>query len=1008
MKQFSLSYFKVLFLLLFPSILLSQEVLEGKTINEATGELVPFVNVVEKGTSNGTTSDFEGNFSITVESLPTTLVFSYIGFETQEIRVTSNSPMTVRFVESAAALDEVVVTGLATSIKRENAANAVASLSAEEISGRTPPPTLDGALYGKFAGATVSANSGAPGGGLSVKLRGATSIQGNTQPLYIVDGVYIDNSSIAAGLNVVSAAAAGGSASNQDNPSNRIADINPEDIANIEILKGASAAAIYGSRAAAGVVIITTKRGKAGETRFSFSQATGWTEVTNLLGQRNYTEDRVFNLFYSASEDPVADQASRDAANAQVALFTQARDSGNLVDYEEELFGEKGLISITNFSMSGGDEKTKFFTGITHNDEDGIVKNTGYKKTSLRLNLDHRPTDFIKLGLSSSYIHSSSNRGFFNNDNTGTTMGVSLVSTFPWYDLFPNEDGVYPDYALGSSNILQTRDLVRNNETVNRFIVGGTANIDLYRADNSNLELILRGGLDFFGLKTRAIFPKALQFQKPSNGGLNGVAVQGDTQNKNYNLSAFLVHNFFTGNDINFRTQAGLTREYFDRNTQLITATSLVASETNVDQAANTGVDQTRLRQEDSGFFVQEEVNYQDKIIATLGLRGDKSSNNGDANELSYYPKASVALNLNEFDFWNQSGAWGQFKLRAAYGEAGNFPPFGALFTSYNTFSTDGLLGISLINVRGSQDLKSERQKEFEFGTDVSFFQNRLNFSGTYYIKTIDDLILQSATEPSTGFTSEFVNAGELRNKGVELSVDAVPVSSEDWTWNLGVNFFKNTSEVTRLDVDPFNIGAFGATLGTFRIEEGESATQIVGIGTNPGPNGFQKYGDSEPDFQMGFNSQLIYKNFDLSFVWQWKNGGDNINLTALLTDLNGTSHDYDTIDLDPSGELGNGPYRVSQLGSSAAVFVEDASYLRLRELGLYYNVPGTVFENFLGGTIDKIKVGFSGSNLINIFDYNSYDPEVSNFGSNGIFTGVEVTPFPSSKRYLFHLAVNF
>ena len=191
----------------------------------------------------------------------------------------------------------MVVTGLATSVKRTNSANAVAAITAEELTGTTPPPTLDGALYGKFPGAIVNANSGAPGGGLSVKLRGATSIQGNTQPLYIIDGVYVDNSSIAAGLNTVSAAAAGGSSSNQDNPTNRIADINPDDIANIEILKGASAAAIYGSRAAAGVVIITTKRGKAGETKFKFSQSVGWSEAINLLGVRDYTEERVLDSF---------------------------------------------------------------------------------------------------------------------------------------------------------------------------------------------------------------------------------------------------------------------------------------------------------------------------------------------------------------------------------------------------------------------------------------------------------------------------------------------------------------------------------------------------------------------------------------------------------------------------------------------------------------------------------------------------------------------------------------
>ncbi len=993
MRQIQLNRIKMMLLLfIFPTVLFAQETLTGKTINDDNGEAVPFVNVIQKGTTNGTTSDLDGNFSLTVESLPTTLIFSYIGFQTQEINVTQNSPINLRFVEAAAALDEVVVTGLATSIKRSNSANAVASITAEELVGTTPPPTLDGALYGKFAGANVSANSGAPGGGLSVKLRGATSITGNTQPLYIIDGVYIDNSSIAAGLNVVSAAAAGGSASNQDNPSNRIADINPDDIANIEILKGASAAAIYGSRAAAGVVIITTKKGKVGETKYKFSQSSGWSQVTKLLGLRDYTEARV--------RDDFGDNAA--------AAFLAAQNEGRLVDYEEEIFGEKGLVSITNFSISGGDAKTRFFSGISHNNEEGIVKNTGYEKTSLRLNLDHSPTDFLKLALSSNFIHSSANRGFFNNDNSGTTIGVALVGTTPWLELFPDENGNYPDSPAGASNPLQTRDLVRNNETNNRFIIGGTVNLDLYKADNSNLELILRGGLDFYGLKTRAIFPKALQFQKLSNGGLNGVSVQGDTQNKNYNLSAFLVHKYFTDNNLNFTTQGGLTREFFDQNTQLISATGLVASETNVDQAANTGVNQTRLLQEDSGFFVQEEVNFQDKVIATVGVRGDKSSNNGDANELFYYPKASLAVNLNEFEFWNTGSNWNQFKLRVAYGEAGNFPPFGGLFTSYNAFATDGLLGVSLIGIRGDKDLKSERQKELEFGTDLGFFNNRLTLTATYYIKTVDDLILLAALEPSTGFTQQYVNAGSLRNNGIELSLNATPISTDDFTWNTGVNFFKNTSEITKLDVPAFNIGAFGATLGTFRIEEGESATQIVGIGPNPGANGFQKFGDSEPDFQMAFNNQLTYKNLDLTFLWQWKKGGDNINLTALLTDLNATSHDYDEIDLDPAGVLGNGPYRVSQLGSSAEVFVEDAGYVRLREVGLYYTIEKETFSNILGGSLDNIRLGFSGTNLINIFDYNSYDPEVSNFGANGIFTGVEVTPFPSSKRFLFHVAVNF
>ena len=222
------------------------------------------------------------------------------------------------------------------------------------------------------------------------------------------------------------------------------------------------------------------------------------------------------------------------------------------------------------------------------------------------------------------------------------------------------------------------------------------------------------------------------------------------------------------------------------------------------------------------------------------------------------------------------------------------------------------------------------------------------------------------------------------------------------------MNFFRNRAEITELDVPAFNVGAFGATLGTFRIEEGASPTQLVGIGPNPGENGLQVFGNSAPDFTAAFNNNIQWKNLELSFLWQWKKGGDNVNLTALLTDLNGTSADFDDISLDPSGELANGPFRLSNLGVSAAPFVENSSYVRLREMGFYYNFPQKTMDNALKGYIKAIKLGVSGTNLINIFDYNSYDPEVSNFGSNGIFTGIEVTPFPSSKRILFHLQVDF
>ncbi len=1008
-KQTHFSRMKILLLLIFvPAILLAQETITGKVVIEGSGVGASFINVVEDGTSNGTATDIDGNFTLSVSSLPVNIKVFALGFAEKVVSVSSTDAITITIAESSEALDEVVVTGLATSVKRSNAANAVASVSAEELAGLTPPQTLDGALAGKFAGALITKSSGAPGGGIAVKLRGVTSINGNSQPLYIVDGVYVNNNSIAAaGLNAVSGAAGGGNASNQDNPSNRIADINPDDIESVEILKGASAAAIYGARAAAGVIIITTKKGKRGKTKISFSQDVGFNTILRARGQRNFTEDRVFDLFFSPNPtDPVAEQESRDEANAQVALFRTARDGGRLVDFEDEIYGEKGFISNTSVNISGGSENTLFYAAFSNNEEDGIVDNTGYDRKSIRFNLDH---DFFdkkaKLSLTTNYVNSESDRGFFNNDNSGTTIGVALSSTLPYAQLFPDANGNYPDNPFGSSNPLQTRDLITNRENVNRFIVGSSLDVKLYENDNSNLKLILRGGVDYYTLLTTALFPEILQFQKPSNGGLNGLVATGTTENKDANYSAFLVHNYTTSNNLNFRTQAGLTKQTFSRNTIRNTTTDLIASQTSLEQGANVRVQQFRQEQEDQGFFVQEELNYQDKIIGTLGVRGDKSSNFGDANEFFYYPKASAAVNLHSFDFWNID-AVNQFKVRAAYGEAGNFAPNGALFTAYTNSLIDGIVGIVVPITLGDPNITPERQKEFEVGFDASFLEGKIGLEFSYYNKSVDDLILQANIEPSSGFTSKFANAGNLENRGVEIALNANIIEKEDFNWSSNLIFFTNESEITKLDVAPFNLGGFGAGLGTFRIEEGKSATQIVGNDAN---GNLTVLGDAAPDFQMTWSNNISFKDFTLSFLWHWKQGGDNINLTNLLTDFGGTSPDYDDFDVDPAGATANGPFRIGAFrAGNATPFVEDASYLRLREIGLYYNLPSKLREQVFGKYVSNLKIGFSGNNLINIFDYNSYDPEVSNFGSNGLSTGVEVTPFPSSKRYLFHLAVDF
>jgi len=992
-----------LLVVLCQSFAISQQSISG-VITDASGEPVIGANIIVKGTTVGTITDIDGNYSLIVPEGASTLEISYLGYLTQEVIVADNNYGSIVMSEDINQLDEIVITGLATSVKRKNLANSVAKIDASELTGIAAPASIESALYGKFKGAEIKAASGAPGGGLSFKLRGITSISGSSQPLIILDGVYMDNSSIPAGLNIVSAASSGGSTSNQDNPSNRLSDLDPADVESIEILKGASAAAIYGSRAAGGVVIITTKKGKAGETVVRLSQSFGQASQLKKLGVRQWTEERVMESFPDNIED--------------------FRNNG-VTNYEDLLYGNTASLYNTKLSVSGGTEKTQFYAGASYKNEDGIVSNTGYKKTSVRLNLDHRISDMFDVSMTTNYINSSADRGFFNNDNSGNTMGVSFSSTPGFASLEADPaTGLYPSNPYAPSNFLETAALVTNNESVNRFIGGGSLTAQLFTKENQSLRAVFRGGADFYNLNTKAIFPNSLQFQR-DGAGLNGVSVQGFAKNLNTNIAAILVHNYYLNDGTSFTTSAGVTQEDFNRDIILGEASNLIGAQTNLDQAGNRNVTQVRRIQQDKGFFVQEELNFNDRFLATVGVRGDKSSNNSDVNKLYYYPKANLAVNLH--NLIESVGPFSQLKVRAAYGESGNFAKFGSKSTILGSSIVDGSAGVAVPALLGNSEVGPERQKELEFGADLEI-NNKYSLDVTYYIKSVSDLLLEADLPASSGFARQVTNAASLENKGIEIGLNLALVNTENFTFGSRISFWKNTSKMTQLDVPAYTTGGFADFLGNFIVKEGLSPTTIIGVGPDPtivlnsgidengneifidaDENGIddraslQIFGNAEPDFQMSWMPNLSYKNFDLSMVWHWKKGGSNINLSALLFDLNNTTHDFDDTGLDPAGELTNGPYRLSVLGSNTDPYVEDAGYIRMREIGIYYTLPG----NLIPGT-KSLKVGFSGNNLINIFDYNSYDPEVSNFGGGGLSTGVEVLPFPSSKRFDFHVIAEF
>jgi len=984
---------------------LAQYTVTGAVTDEATGEVLIGVNVFDAASGSGASTNVDGEYTITLPSGETTLRFTSIGYITRNIEVSGSDGETVTLnvdmEADVANLEELVVTGLASTVKRSNLGNAVTTLDAEELTGDVNPQTLDAAFQGKIPGVNIRAQSGAPGGGINVQLRGISTLgAGTSQPLYIIDGVYLNNDAIANGRFLVT----GANSTAEDNASNRLADINPEDIESVEVLKGPSAAAIYGQRANSGVVIIKTKRGRAGKTQVSFSQDVGFNDALNLLGVAEWDENKI-EIFQSLL-------GSSDAIASEQALFRQARDNGRLIDYEEEIYGENGLVSQTSISVSGGNEKTSFFVSGTTKSEDGIIENTGFDRNSLRLNLDHRINDRVRVSSRSNYIKTDNQRGFTGNQNgTGGSVGYALAFIPTYAQLFPDAQGNFPNNPYFSDNPVSIRDNATNDQVVQRFVQGASLNADLYTGKAGRVGLTVDAGLDYLTFNSLVLFPNFLQSQQ-SNAN-PGDAVRTTEDNFNTNIQAIVNYEteVETGEGLlQLNTQLGISRFDQDQNRNLVRGQGLVAEQRNVTPATTESIiTQSVVDVVDFSWFGQQEINWEDKIIATLGGRFDRSSLNADQEEYYFYPKASVAVNIPNFEFWS-SNLFNQLKLRTAYGETGGLPRFGQTFRSLNGGNIGGLLG----NFAAARDidpnLQPESAKEIEFGADLSLLDNRVGIEATYYKKTVEDLILDEQVPTSSGFSVRATNAAELENTGFELALNLSPIRSQNLNWMSTILFWTNDSEITDLSISGFTTGGFGTSLGSFLIQEGFSPTTIVGNPAVSDPSLFTVYGDAQPDFEMSFGNEFnIYKNFDLSFLFHWKKGGDNINLSLLLTDLGGTSFDWN--DNIENTDLANGVFPKGAdrlINGGTGAYIEDASYLKLRELSLYYTLPTTVIRNAFGNSVRNIRFGVSGNNLFLWTPYDSYDPETSVFGTQAINNAVEVTPFPTSRQVMFHFNIDF
>jgi TonB-linked SusC/RagA family outer membrane protein len=996
--RFKASLFSVFLMLAATQAGAQTRIITGKVVDSLTGEAVASGQVQVVGTTIATTIKDDGTFTLGVPARDVVVSVRSIGFRRKDVPVSASASSVQASLErDFFQLEAIVVTGQATGIERRNLANAVSTVTAEQMV-KTSTASVDQALQGKLAGAQILANNGAPGGGMRVQLRGVTSILGDAQPLYVVDGIVMSDVSVAPGTNFVTrasggAATAGQSAGMQESPVNRIADLNPNDIENIEVLKGASASAIYGSKASNGVIIITTKRGRVGTPQFSVTQRLGFPELSTRIGFRRFPD-------------------SLSLVQAFPAAGSYWKPNYTAYDHEDVMYGNKPLGYETAVSVNGGTETTRYFASALVKHEGGIVTNTFADKQSLRLNIDQTVGSRLNFGISTQVVRNENDRGFTGNDNASTSYGMTVNKTPNVIDLTQRPDGTWPVNPFLSSNFVHTAAVAKANEQVWRILAAGRMQLSILDNASHQLKLLGTAGADQFTQKDVIQSPVTLQFEPVDT--RVGTYSLSYTQNLNLNISSNLVHTFkpasaaFTAN-----TSFGAQFETRELSTSRSLAQNLLAGVMAIDAGTERAASEDHTRVEDFGFFAQEEfLTLKDKLMLTIGVRADQSSNNSDPSQLWWYPKAAASYRLT-----SMPGPVDELKLRFAFGQSGNQPRYGQKFTNLGSAQIDGLGTFSQGGNIAAVDLHPERQRELEAGFDATLFRSRANVEFTVYEKRITDLLLDRALAPTTGFSQERFNGGVLRTRGLELQLNLIPLQTATSSWNTRVTFAKSKSKIVSLPVPAFLRSVYQT--GAFWIREGESPTALWGNDTMPGSMANflagqsitlnpRVIGEMTPNFTMGIANDISYKAVKLYALWDFQNGGMLAAGTWRHNDLSRNAPDHDIV--DPITNVAIGKQRVDWYRQVTAAYFKDASYLKLREIQLTYEVPSSLVQKIWSGA-RYVRLGVSGRNLLQITPYRGGDPEASTFAANatdGLPLARELGAYPPSRSYWFNLELGF
>ncbi len=945
-----------------------QYVVTGRVIDAVTNTAISGAQVTLRGTGAGDLTGTDGIYTIRARLTPGEYFVeaTFIGHEGSSGRITLGADSLVRVPDlamrqTALALEEVVVTGTASPTSRRALGNSVATVSGDRLT-QAPAVTIDQALQGKIAGAVIVSNTGTPGGGVSVRLRGTSSITGGAEPLYIVDGVIIDNNAdqqINLGY--------------RSNASNRLADLDPDDIERIEILKGAAASALYGSRANNGVVQIFTKRGLPGAPVITVSSSV---QRSDLAKEIDFALTPV-----DLNGDPVTRFDHQDL------IF---RDSWSNDSY---------------VSVAGGTTDTRYYVSGNWVEQNGIMRGSDHQKLNFRANLDQRIGSWLDVGVGANYIRSWSDLQINGEQGAGGLL-TAIVFTPTDLDLAardPVTGELLNRAGAAFPNPLEVLELWHTGQQVSRFVGSFQARANPI----ANLNLEYRLGYDRYEMETEQSIPRG------SPSAETGSAQSLNRRSTLLNNDIVASHNLYPSSALRLTTSAGMNHTY-QRLEQLNLSASDLTPGTRLVRGAVPGASEALIELVTIGFFGQEQLSWNDRVFLTGAVRFDASSTFGEDERWQLYPKVSGSWVLSEEPFFEGSRPdWlSELRLRGALGFAGNQPPLSAAYARaprYTQVTNIDRLGLVPFAQVANPDLKPERQREWEAGFDASFVDQRFGVGFTYYDQRTEDLLLERVFTPSAGYATILDNVGVLRNKGIEIELSSVNFNTESFGWNTRLIYSRNRNELEKLDFDPFFVGYTnliqeGEPLGVHymagyqRDENGNILSDSIGPLVTPGR---VIVGDPWPDYTMSlFNEFRVGENWSASVLFDGSFGAELWNQTRRIMDIFGAGPLYDQL---LKGEIT--PAFRTRMQSIWESYLEDASYVKLRDITLRYSTDAPWLAR-IGASRAQFEV--SGRNLITWTDYSGYDPEVNMFGLSTVERGTDFAVYPNPRTISFGVRLTY